>query len=125
MRQFAILTKYTKTHEWIKIDTETKIGHMGITDFAQKELGDIVFVDLPDVGGEFNEKDHLIAIESVKTAADVSAPMCGEVISVNQAVADDASILNSSPEDEGWCIEIKISKPEQLENLLSKDQYKE
>ena len=115
--------KYTKDHEWIKFDGD--IATIGVTDFAQKELGDIVHVELPGVGDKHEMNDQIVAVESTKTAADVYIMVEGEVVGVNEEVENDASLVNSSPEEEGWMVEIKVQQPGQLEELLTEDQYKE
>ena len=125
MRNFAVVTKYTKTHEWIKYDTDTKLAKIGITDFAQKELGDIVHVELPAVGEKHEVNSQIVAVESTKTAADVYIMVEGEIVGVNEDVVDDSSLVNSSPENEGWMVEIKVNAPEQIEDLLSEEQYKD
>ena len=124
MRQFAIITKYTKSHEWIAFDTDTNTAKIGITNHAQKELGDIVHVDMPDIGDKFSILDSLVSVESVKTAADVYAMVDAEVVAVNEGIEDDAGVVNSSPQDEGWMVEVKCDK-KQLDNLLSQEQYDE
>ncbi len=113
--------KYTKEHEWVKIEGDTAI--VGITDFAQKELGDIVFVEI-DTEGERLEKDDIFgSIEAVKTVSDLFMPLNGEIIEVNTALADAAEVVNTDAYQEGWMIKIKIEDPAQIDDLMSADQY--
>ena len=125
IRYFAIVKKYTKTHEWIELDTDTKLAKMGITDHAQKELGDIVHVDLPDVGTEFSKDDAISCVESVKTAADIYQMVDGEVVEVNDNVAEDGSVVNADAEGDGWLMVVKIRDESQLDDLLTPDDYME
>ena len=124
IRYFAIIRKYTKTHEWIELDTETKIAKIGITDHAQKELGDIVHVDLPEIGTTFQKDEAISCVESVKTAADIYQMCDGEVVEVNEKVAEDSAIVNESAEDEGWLMQVKMSDQAQLDDLLTPEDYK-
>ena len=93
-RQFAIVTRYTKSHEWVKLDTDTKLATIGITDYAQKQLGDIVHVDLPEVGANFEVSDIMVSVESTKTAGDVYAMCQGSVHAVNDKIQSDCEIIN-------------------------------
>ena len=102
LRYFALIKKYTKTHEWIEYDTESKQAKMGITDHAQKELGDIVHVDLPELGKTFTKDQAISCVESVKTAADIYQMVDGEVIGVNEKVSEDSAIVNEDAEGNGW-----------------------
>lgn len=114
--------KYTKDHEWVKIDGD--IATVGITDFAQDQLGDIVFVDI-QTEGETVEKDEVFgAIEAVKTVADALMPLTGEVIEVNAALEDAPQTVNSDPYGEGWMIKVKIADPAQIAELLDAEAYK-
>ena len=94
LRYFALVHKYTKTHEWIKYDTNTKVGKVGITEHAQKELGDIVHVDMPEIGSKYEPTQRMVAVESTKTAADVYAMVTCEVVTHNNRVKVDAGICN-------------------------------
>ncbi|KAG2205619.1 hypothetical protein INT46_003446 [Mucor plumbeus] len=114
--------KYTSDHEWISVDNG--VGTFGITDFAQKALGDVVFVETPAVGDAVSEGEQVGAIESVKAASDIYSPVSGEVINVNEALSDEPSLINSSPEEEGWLAQIKISNESELEALMDADAYK-
>ena len=124
IRCFAIVRKFTKTHEWIEIDTDTDIATIGITDHAQAELGEIVHVDLPEVGTEFSKQEAISCVESVKTAADIYQMVDGEVVETNEEVADDCSIVNSDAEGKGWIMKVKVANKSQLDELLDLDDYK-
>ncbi|KAJ3409674.1 hypothetical protein HDU80_010509 [Chytriomyces hyalinus] len=112
---------YTKEHEWISV--ADGVGTFGISDYAQKALGDVVFIELPEVGASFAKKDNISAVESVKAASDIYAPVSGEVVAVNSALADEPSLINSSPEGEAWIAKIKLSNPAELEQLLDEASY--
>ncbi|MFW9823012.1 MAG: glycine cleavage system protein GcvH, partial [Candidatus Thorarchaeota archaeon] len=101
--------EYTTTHEWVRIDSE--IAVVGITDFAQHQLGDIVFVELPDVGLVFEKESNAGEIESVKAVGDLIMPLSGEIIEINQSLADNPEFVNKSPYDKGWMMKIKITHP--------------
>ena len=113
--------KYTEDHEWLKIEGDT--ATVGITIHAQDALGDVVFVDLPAVGGDFAQKEAVAVVESVKAAADVYMPVGGEVIEVNEALRDDPSLANSDPLGTGWFFKIKMSDPSQLDALMDETSY--
>lgn len=115
--------KYTKDHEWIKIDGT--IATVGITDFAQGELGDIVYVDVDTLDDTIEEGEIFGSVEAVKTVSDLFMPLSGEVIKFNEALEDDPELVNSDPYDKGWMIKIEISDPSQLTNLLDAETYKE
>ena len=114
---------YTEDHEWIKLDGN--VATIGITDHAQSELGDIVFVELPDIGDAFEKGDSMGTIEAVKTVADIYAPLSGEVIEVNDELADESECMNKSPYEEGWIARIKLEDSEATEGLLTHEQYTE
>lgn len=114
--------KYTQDHEWIKLDGDT--ATVGITHHAQDALGDVVFVDLPEVGKSFTAKDAVAVVESVKAAADVYMPVDGEVIEVNQALRDDPSLANSDPMEAGWFFRIKLSDVSQTKDFMDETSYK-
>ncbi len=114
--------KYTKDHEWIKVDGDT--ATIGITDFAQQELGDIVYVEIETDGDALDAGDVFGTVEAVKTVSDLFMPVSGEVTKVNTALQSKAEIVNSDPYGEGWMIKIKISNTTDLNKLLSADQYK-
>ena len=114
--------KYTKDHEWISIDGD--IATVGITDFAQGELGDIVYVEVETLD-EILDKDEVFGtVEAVKTVSDLLMPMTGEVIEFNDVLEDDPELVNSSPYDEGWMIKVKIADESELKDLLNAEDYK-
>ncbi|MCP4786616.1 MAG: glycine cleavage system protein GcvH [Fuerstiella sp.] len=114
--------KYTESHEWIRLDGDD-IVTVGVTDYAQNEMTELVYVELPDVGGQFSAKDEIAVVESVKSASDIYAPVSGEVVEVNAAVADDAATVNNSPFDEGWLFKLKLTNPSELQHLMAADDY--
>ncbi len=113
--------KYTEDHEWLKLDAD--IATVGITVHAQDALGDVVFVELPEVGTTFAQKDTAGVVESVKAAADVYMPVSGEVIEVNEALRDDPSLANTDPLGAGWFFKVKLSDPSQLDALMDETSY--
>lgn len=113
--------RFTPEHEWIRVDGEA--GVVGITDFAQKQLGDIVFVELPAVGSRVEKGTQAAVVESVKAASEVYAPVSGEVTAVNEALADDPGLVNGSPEADGWFFKLRIADPKELDSLLDKQAY--
>jgi glycine cleavage system H protein len=113
---------FTKEHEWIRVEGDT--ATVGITDFAQAQLGDIVFVEVPEAGRQVTQGGDAAVVESVKAASDVYAPVSGEVVEGNQALADDPSLVNSDPENEGWFFKIRLSDEGQLSDLMDAEQYK-
>lgn len=113
--------KYTPDHEWLKIDGD--IATVGITHHAQDALGDVVFVELPEVGRTYAQKDTAGVVESVKAAADVYMPVDGEVTEVNEALRADPSLANSDPLGAGWFFKVKLSNPDQLDALLDETAY--
>jgi glycine cleavage system H protein len=115
--------KYTNDHEWLKIDGE--IGIVGITDFAQHELGDIVFVDVATEGETLDKEDVFGSIEAVKTVSDMLMPVSGEILEFNSHLESNASAVNSDPYGDGWIIKIKISNPDELEDLIDANAYAE
>ncbi|KAK1925672.1 putative glycine dehydrogenase [Papiliotrema laurentii] len=122
--RFASTTRYTTDHEWVTFDTDSNIGTVGITDYAQKALGDVVFVELPSVGSEIAQGDAIGAVESVKAASDIYAPVAGVVEEINEALNDTPSLLNKKPESDGWLARIKLTDPAEFEALLSDEAYK-
>ncbi|MDH5405843.1 MAG: glycine cleavage system protein GcvH [Candidatus Aminicenantes bacterium] len=114
--------KFHKEHLWFKAEGDT--GMIGITDYAQQQLGDIVYVDLPDEGDEIKKDESLGEVESAKTLSDLIAPVSGEVIEVNNNAVDDPSIINKDPMGEGWLLKVKLSNPSELDDLLSEEDYK-
>ncbi|KAL7432447.1 hypothetical protein ACHAXH_001761 [Discostella pseudostelligera] len=116
-------TYYTPAHEYCKVDGKT--ATIGITDFAQAALGDIVFVDLPTPGDTFSAKDSFGSVESVKAASDVYAPISGKVMEVNESLADEPGLVNTSAETDAWFIKMELSDEKELEGLMSAEQYKD
>ncbi|HEY6430748.1 MAG TPA: glycine cleavage system protein GcvH [Acetobacteraceae bacterium] len=116
-------TRYTRDHEWVRLDGDTVT--VGITEHAQEQLGDLVFVELPEIGREVETADALAVVESVKAASDVYAPLAGKVIETNQAIVDDPSVVNSDPEGEGWMFRLELSDPDMFETLLDEAGYRE
>lgn len=114
--------KYTKDHEWIKIEGE--FGKIGITDYAQGELGDIVFVELPKVGSKLEQGKSFGTIEAVKAVSDLYAPVNGEVVELNKEVQDSPEVVNKEPYERGWMVKVRIENPGQLANLLDAEAYK-
>lgn len=115
-------TYFTEDHEWIHVEGET--ATVGITDYAQDQLGDLVFVELPEVGKSLSKGDTAVVVESVKAASDVYAPVDGEVTEVNEALVSDPSLVNSAPMGDGWLWKMKLSDESQLGNLMDEDAYK-
>ena len=115
--------KYSKEHEWVKI--ENNVATIGITEYAQNELGDIVFVELPETDDELNEGDTFGSVESVKTVSELYAPISGKIVEVNEELEDSPEFVNESPYEKAWMVKIEISDDSQLEELLSADQYSE
>ena len=113
---------FTQEHEWIEVDGST--GTVGITDYAQSQLGDIVFVEVPDEGRDLEKGGDAAVVESVKAASDVYAPVSGTVTEGNPALADDPSLVNSDPEGEGWFFKLTLADSGQLEALMDEDAYK-
>ena len=113
--------KFTEDHEWLKIEGDT--ATVGITVHAQDALGDVVFVELPEVGATLAQKDTAGVVESVKAAADVYMPVSGEVLEVNEALRDDPSLANSDPLGAGWFFKVKLSDPSQLDALMDETSY--
>ena len=115
--------QYTKDHEWVKI--ENGVATIGITDFAQGELGDIVFVELPEVGKSFNAGDTFGTIEAVKTVTDLFSPISGKIVAINEGLDNDTGKVNSDPYGDGWLVKIRLSDPDEKDGLLSSIAYEE
>ena len=113
--------QYTEEHEWVLVEDD--IATVGITDYAQSELGDVVYVELPQVGDLVQQMEPFGTIEAVKTVADLFAPVSGEVIEVNTLLEESPHLVNEDPYGEGWLIKVKMSDPSELENLLSAEEY--
>lgn len=114
---------YTKDHEWLKLDGDIAI--VGITDFAQKELGDIVFVDVDTVDEELDAEEAFGTIEAVKTVSDMFMPVSGTVVELNEELDDQPELINKDPYGKGWIIKIKLADKSEVENMLKAEQYKE
>ena len=114
--------KYTKDHEWVSVDND--IATVGITDHAQESLGDIVFIELPSVGKTVKSKEDICVIESVKAASDIYSPIDGEITEVNKNLENEASLINQDAEQNGWIFKLKISDNNQLNELMSYEEYK-
>ena len=114
--------KYTNEHEWIRVEGE--IAYVGITDYAQEQLGDIVFVDIPTVGENLEAEETFGTIEVVKTISDLFIPVAGEVLETNDALEDNPELVNKDPYGEGWLIKMKPANLQDIENLLDADSYK-
>ncbi|KAI0652233.1 glycine cleavage H-protein-domain-containing protein [Trametes meyenii] len=119
-----ITKKYTEDHEAVVFDDQTQIGTVSITDYAQSSLGDVVYVELPSTGTEIAQGDQIGAVESVKAASDIFAPISGTVEEINETLNDQPGLLNKSPEEKGWLCKIKLSDPSELEKLMTEEEYK-
>jgi glycine cleavage system H protein len=113
--------KYTKSHEWVKVDGDTVT--MGVSDFAQSELGDITYLELPEPGDSVTRSEPLGVIESVKAASDIYSPVTGEIVEANDNVVDAPESVNSSPYDDAWLVKIKLSDPSQVDELMDSAAY--
>ena len=115
--------KYSKDHEWVLVENE--IATVGITNYAQESLGDIVFIELPETGKSINKGDQVGVVESVKVASELYSPISGEVIEINNELKTTPQLLNTDPENTGWYMKLKIDNTEELTNLMNFNQYKE
>ncbi|MEE2968804.1 MAG: glycine cleavage system protein GcvH [Pseudomonadota bacterium] len=113
--------KYTKDHEWVRVEGDAAI--IGISDFAQEQLGDVVFVELPAIGKQFKQGDEAAVIESVKAASEVYAPVGGEVVEINLPLGDNPGLVNEAPTGEGWFLKIRISDTSELDALMDENAY--
>lgn len=113
---------YTKDHEWLRV--EGNFGYIGVTDFAQGELGDVVFVEIETVGETLMKEDVFGTIEAVKTVSDMFMPVSGEILELNSAIEDSPEVVNKDPYGKGWMVKIKITNPSEVNDLLSADKYK-
>jgi len=112
---------YTKTHEWVL--KKNGVARIGITDHAQESLTDVVYVELPEVGKEFKKGEVMATLESVKSVAEIYAPVTGKITAVNEKLNDEPGLINSSPYDDGWIVEMSIENEEELKELLSAEEY--
>lgn len=115
--------RYAKSHEYVHLEGD--IGTVGITDYAQKELGDVVFVELPQVGSELEAGDELGSIESVKAVSELFSPVSGEVVEINEALAENPALINTDPYGDGWMIRIKVSDATEVDELMTAEEYDE
>ncbi len=118
---YPVELRYTKDHEWLRMDEST--GTIGITDHAQNELGDIVYVELPKGGDRVTAKESLGSVESVKAVSDVYSPVSGEVLAVNSKLQDKPELINTDPYGEGWLVRVKLTDPREVEGLMSSEDY--
>jgi glycine cleavage system H protein len=114
---------YTQSHEWVRIDGD--VGTIGITDYAQKELGEIVYLELPEVGHVLNANEEFGTVESVKAVSELFTPVSGEIVEINKAAIAEPGIVNTDPFGDGWLIKMKLSTDEEVGKLLSAEQYDE
>jgi len=114
---------YSREHEWLRIEDDLCV--LGITEFAQQELGEVVYVELPEVGQVFDTNDEIGTIESVKAVAEVYTPVAGEIVEINDSVVDDPELLNEDPHTEGWLVKVRFSSAADLKSLMSSEQYEE
>ncbi|MES1211426.1 MAG: glycine cleavage system protein GcvH [Acidobacteriota bacterium] len=114
---------YSREHEWVRVEDDVFV--LGITEFAQQELGEVVFVELPEVGQVFDSGDDVGTIESVKAVAEVYTPLAGEIVEINEAVVDDPELINEDPHHEGWLIKVRFSSAADLKQLMNAEQYEE
>ncbi len=115
--------RYAKSHEYVHV--EGNVGTIGITEYAQKELGDVVFVELPQVGSVLEAADDLGSIESVKAVSELFAPVSGEVVEVNEALADNPALVNTDPFGDGWMVRVKVSDATEVDELMTAEEYDE
>ncbi len=113
--------KYTKEHEWIKIDSD--IATIGITDFAQDQLTDVVFVELPEVGKQIEQNGNLCVVESVKSVSDIFSPVSGEIVKVNKALENSPALINNDPFESGWIVKLKIKSETESAQLMNPEEY--
>jgi len=114
---------YSREHEWVRVQDDMCV--LGITEFAQQELGEVVFVELPEVGQVFDAGDEVGTIESVKAVAEVYTPVAGEVVEINDAVVDDPELINEDPHSEGWLFKVRFSSAADLKQLMNAEKYEE
>ena len=115
--------KYTRDHEWIRVDGD--VATVGISDYAQDQLGDVVYVELPEIGRHIERGKEAAVVESVKAASEVSAPIDGEVVEINEALNDDSSQVNADPEGTGWFLKLRITDPAALDDLMDAEAYEQ
>ncbi len=113
--------RFTKEHEWVQLEDGTAV--VGITSFAQEQLGDIVSIELPDVGSEFKQNEAMAIVDSVKASSDIYCPVDGEILEINETLFEKPELMNQSPYEEGWILKIKPSDVDQIKSLFTKDEY--
>ncbi len=113
--------RYSEEHEWVRVEAEEAV--LGITDFAQNELGDVVFVELPEIGDSFQADEEMGTIESVKAVAEIYTPVSGEVVGYNSAIEDSPDLVNKDPHGDGWLVRLRMSEPNQIGGLMSAAEY--
>lgn len=116
--------KFTEDHEWVRLE-EDGTATVGITDYAQQQLGDVVYVELPAVGRELGKDDEVAVVESVKAAGEIKMPLTGAVLSINESLEDEPEMVNTDPEGDGWFITISVMNPEELDGLMDDNAYNE
>ena len=121
-KEEVMSVKYSEDHAWVKVQDEGLVA-IGITDFAQEQLGDLVYIELPKVGHQFVRGDNISVIESVKSASDLIAPVSAEIVEVNDRLEDDPELVSDNPMNEGWFIKVKLSKPSELDELMDEKSY--
>ncbi len=121
--EFPSELRYTKEHEWLRLEADGKEATVGITDFAQRELGDIVYVELQSVGTELAKDEVFGTVEAVKTVSELFMPVSGTIIAVNEALQDHPELVNQSPYGDGWMIRIAVKDPSEVESLLTAEEY--
>ena len=123
MKMYPKDLKYTKTHEWIKVEND--VGTVGITDFAAKQLTDLVYIELPSVGEKITKGSPFGVIESVKAVSDLNSPVSGEVVKVHEELSQQIDLISKDPYGKGWMIKVKLQNPEELNNLMDSEDYEE
>jgi glycine cleavage system H protein len=122
-RMYSEDNLYTKDHEWILV--QNNVGTIGITDYAQHELGDVVYVDLPEVGDTFEANEPFGSVESVKAVSEIFCPVSGEILEVNSKLEESPELINQSPHEKAWMIKIRLTNPDEVKELLSAQEYEE
>jgi glycine cleavage system H protein len=122
MSDLPVELKYARSHEWARLDSEGTVL-IGITDHAQEALGDVVYVELPEIGAEIDAGAEIAVVESVKAASDIYSPVSGQVVEVNQTLEDEPEAVNRSPYADGWLFRIKLSNPDELNDMMDVDSY--
>ena len=115
--------RYSENHEWIRVEDDTAV--LGITDFAQSELGEVVYVELPALGATFDAGDEIGSVESVKAVVEIYTPVSGEIVEINDAVAEAPEVINEDPHGEGWLVRIRMSNADEVDGLMDAERYRE